>query len=757
MRPLRLPRLLVFSSLIVLGADGLRQGPGYADEPPRPRVTPKADAKRPAAEAQAGWFAFEPGPDAFSPANAIDLRGLNEPSAGDGGPIAVRGGQFVHKTTGQPIRFWGVNITRREDSIETLRLMARGLAKRGVNLVRIHHGYFDQNGDVDMKVVRQAIDVVEAMKAQGIYCHFSIYFLAELSPKPNTPWLKGYNGGTHPFAALFFNADFQEKYRSWWKALLLTPSITTGKRLVDEPAVAGLEIINEDSYLFYTFAEQNIPDAQLRLLEAQFGTWLARRHGSLDKAIKSWGGSAATLKRDDPAGGRMAFRPLWNMAHEKTARDKDTVRFLVEGQRGFYRAQYEFLRGLGFQGVITASNWTTADQEVLGPLEKYSYTACDFLDRHGYIGCHRQGGDLWSIREGHTYADRSALRFDPEEPGKARSFVHPAMDPSYDGRPSMISETTYERPNRYRSEAPLFYAAYGALQDSDAIVHFTYDAASWSVKPNFFMQPWTLSSPAMMGQFPAAALIYRQGLVADGELLVDLDLSTSDLFDLKGTPMPQDAAFDDLRARDVPRGTTLEAGRVIDPLVHFAGRTNVNFIERGKGGTVSRLRDLGPYIDRKRQVVTSSTGQLRLDYGRGLLAIDAPAAQAASGALRAAGPVELKDMTVISGLELGHVAAVSLDGRPLATSRKILLQAMSEEMNSDFATEPAGAGDRRITRLGRDPWLVRDIDARVKFKRPDAAQLKVTALDANGEPVKERNGAAEFRLDPQTLYYLITP
>ena len=35
----------------------------------------------------------------------------------------------------------------------------------------------------------------------------------------------------------------------------------------------------------------------------------------------------------------------------------------------------------------------------------------------------------------------------------------------------MISETTFNRPNRYRSEAPLYYAAYAALQDSGAVVH----------------------------------------------------------------------------------------------------------------------------------------------------------------------------------------------------------------------------------------------------------------------------------------------
>ncbi len=516
-------------------------------------------------------------------------------------------------------------------------------------------------------------------------------------------------------------------------------------RLIDDPAVAGLEILNEDSYLFWTFNSDAIPDPELRLIETQFGAWLKQKYGSIDRALRSWGGQK--IGRDRPAEVRVGFRPLWNMFNEKTGRDKDTVRFLVESQRGFYREMYEFLRGLGFRGVITASNWITASPEVFGPLEKYSYTVTDFIDRHGYFGCRSRGeASEWSVRDGHTYADRSALRFDPEEPGKPKVFVHPAMDPSYDGKPSMISETTWNRPNRYRSEAPLFYAAYGALQDSDAIVHFALDTAAWSVKPGFFMQPWTLMSPAMMGQFPAAALIYRKGLVATGDLLVDLDLKVGDLLDLKGTPLPQDAALDELRLKDVPKGTTLKPGNVIDPLVHFAGRTNVRFTERGGS---SRLKDLKPFIDRRRQVVSSTTGQLRLDYGKGVLTIDAPAAQGISGALREAGAAELKDLSIASKMELGHIVAVSLDGLPLATSRRILLQVMSEEKPTDFRTEPAPGGEKKIASTGHDPWLVKEIDGVVKLKRADASHLKVTALDFNGEPGKSTGTAREIRLVPE--------
>jgi len=43
----------------------------------------------------------------------------------------------------------------------------------------------------------------------------------------------------------------------------------------------------------------------------------------------------------------------------------------------------------------------------------------------------------------------------------------------------MISETTFCRPNRYRSEAPLYFATYGALQDTDCIVHFAFDGSRW--------------------------------------------------------------------------------------------------------------------------------------------------------------------------------------------------------------------------------------------------------------------------------------
>ncbi|HSU52465.1 MAG TPA: hypothetical protein VLT36_00230, partial [Candidatus Dormibacteraeota bacterium] len=423
-------------------------------------------------------------------------------------------------------------------------------------------------------------------------------------------------------------------------------------------------------------------------------------------------------------------------------------------QMSFYSKTHGFLRKLGFKGPITASNWSTASPEVFGPLEKLSYTGCDFIDRHGYFSCNHKGEAAeWSLRNSHTYSDRSGLRFDAEQPGKPKQFVHPAMDPHYDGKPSMISETAWNRPNRFRSEAPLYFAAYGALQHSDGIVHFALDGQSWSVRPGFWMQPWTLMSPAMMGQFPAAALIYRRGLVAPGSVLAEVKLSKEALLRLEGTPLPQDAALDELRLKNIPAGTEVEPGSRIDPLIHYAGRAVVRFVE-GPGSI--KQQDLKPLIDHVAQTVTSSTGELKLDYGKGVLTINAPRAQGASGLLNSVGHFDTSDLTIDSSMELGHIVAVSLDDTPLTTSGRILLQVMSEEKNADFQTEAAADGVKRISNAGVDPWMVKELKGKVRFKRADAAKLTVSVLDFNGYPSSKAGAADELTLLPHVMYYLLT-
>ena len=72
------------------------------------------------------------------------------------------------------------------------------------------------------------------------------------------------------------------------------------------------------------------------------------------------------------------------------------------------------------------------------------------------------------------------------------------------------------------------------------------------------------------------------------------------------------------------------------------------------------------------------------------------------------------------------------------------------------ADELGEAGVLRITSIGQDPWLFRELSGKISFHRADAAQLKVTALDLNGYPLREIGSARDFQLLPGAPYYLIS-
>jgi len=700
-----------------------------------------------------GWFDWNPSKQTIDDVSEIDLRFLNEAFAGQNGNVIAKNGQFFHADNNKPVRFWAVNGPPHEMKGEALRQCAKRLARYGVNLVRVHGQVFTKDGTPDLERVKHAHEVVAAMKKEGIYTHFSFYFPLWFSPSADLDWLPGYDGNKHPFASLMFNPEFQKRYYNWVKTLLTSPSEQYEKGLLNEPAVFGIELQNEDSLFFWTFDSANIPNTQMLILEKQFGNWLAAKHGSLGNAMDRW--KSSPLPRDDIKNGCIAFSPLWSIIQSRSLRDQETVEFLLETQSNFYQQSYDYLRSLGFKGLIHASNWATASPELLGPIEKLSYLPGDFIDRHGYFECNHQGENAaWSIRQGHTFRHRSALRFDAVEVGKPKQFVHPVMDIQYDDKPSMISETTFTRPNRYRSEAPLYFAAYGALQDSDCIVHFALDGAAWSVKPGYFMQQWSLMSPSMMGQFPAAALIYRRGLVAPGEVIADVSLNKKELLELKGTPLPQDASFDELRLQDIPAGgKQIQPGQRLDPLLHYVGRSQVRFTDTKSN---VKVMDLASFVDRKAQTISSSTSELKLDYGNGLLVIQSPQAQGASGNLKSGGKIELADMTIESKMDLAHIIAVSLDEKSIATSRRILLQVMSEERVSGFDVESAEGETKKIIDIGHDPWQVKELQGSVHFKRIDADKLRVQLLNEEGSPQKAFGTAAKISLHPTTVYYLIT-
>lgn len=714
----------------------------------------------PFALAEAGWFAFETPADPFAE-SPIDLRELNEKEAGDGGFIAVQDGAFIHARTGRPIRFWGVNtgneMARRSKA--EIDYFARSLAKRGVNLVRLHGPIYKGSGanfgQIDTEQVTYLHYLIAALKREGIYSCLSIYFPLWVRLGPENSDFPGYTG-QHPFGLLYFHEKFQALYRSWWNYLLTTPNPHTGLALREDPSVAMIELINEDSLLFWTFnpghPNSNIPEPQRALVEKQFGDWLLAQYPekSLD-TIRADFWNGLRTPHDAFAFGRVGLRSLWNVVNDRTPRDQDTVRFLIDLQVRFYRDTYSYVKDtLGFQGLVSSSNWQTASAQYLGPLDKWSNTFTDFMDRHGYFGGKHTGNAAsYSVRSGQRYRDRSAL-FLRSADNTGHDFNNPLFDITYAGQPGIVSEIGWPLPNRFRGEFPVLAAAYGSLQGSDGVFHFAAGAPSWGGLPGKF----EIQTPSQIGQYPATARIFRQGLVKTAPPVATLQLPVEDLLRLKGTSLPTPQNFDQLRSNDIPPDSSPSGIPAIDPLAFLVGRVEANFIK--DTGPRSQVSDLAPFIDHSTKIAKSHTGELTWNWALGLATINAPTAQGITGFLVAAGKLDLADSTMESPLEYGSLLLVALDGSPLATSRKILLQVMSEERPHQWETQTTPDELEKIINTGQPPLLIRNLEGTVSLKRPDAVNLRVTALDANGYPTGEtfKHGNA-ISLRPERFYYLI--
>lgn len=77
---------------------------------------------------------------------------------------------------------------------------------------------------------------------------------------------------------------------------------------------------------------------------------------------------------------------------------------------------------------------------------------------------------------------------------------------------------------------PLLCSLYGSLQDSSGYFFFALSGPDWEQTYTKF----SLQTPVIFAQFPAAAFIYRKQLLQVGSTVVDAKLNLTDLFHLNG-------------------------------------------------------------------------------------------------------------------------------------------------------------------------------------------------------------------------------
>ncbi len=710
-------------------------------------------------ESEEGFFAWEPPADPLREDCPIDLRSLNEPEAGAGGFVRRKGDHFV-LGDGTPVRFWMVQ----GDALMSMRKAmvdhhARRLAKYGVNLVRLGMlGMFNHWKAGDDEAFAAKLDrlhyLIAALKREGIYVYLGHLYWHTHVRVSEDDGFPGHGQGAAPVARLFVDPRMQQWYKQWVRKLVTTPNPYTKLPVAKDPGVAIVEIQNESSMFFWTFKPDGFVPSTREMLQRSFGQWAAKRYGSTSAALKAWGDEKAP-KGDQPRRGLLGLYPIslltgaeWAAPQRNEKRATDQLHWMFELQMGFYRDMVADWRNeLGVRTMISCSNWVTADPKVLGTIERYTYTAGDVICRNSYYGVdyRPRPNRGYAVDVGDTFLGRSALT--------PPSLPQPMTVAHVNHHPYMITENNWTRPNRYRAEWPFLVATYARMMGVDGWTFFALDTPAW----NTSMNVWEVNTPTILGQFPAAARIYREGLVAEAPTVVNDRLSLNDLLRMKGSNVYEMSGRDihwESLLGDYARNSA--EGMNVDPMAFFVGKVNRE-VTTDKPSKLT-LHDLPANIDHRAKIVTSVTGELRWDYGKGVVTVETPRAQGACGFLAKAGRIELADLTLQVGNDYAAVLVVSLDGKPIKASRRLLVQVATEDRPYGFETQPVG-DYRRITDLGGYPLTVRKIDATVTLKA--SAGTKATVLDGNGDRTDRRaeatvdDGDLVIELPAEAIYTLI--
>lgn len=704
----------------------------------------------------------------------LDLSFLNEDQAGKSGFVRLckEGSGFV-LGNGDPVRFWAVSTFVQRDNPDDLQKHARFLAQRGVNMVRYHaainpKGEDTEVTDFDEKAIDQIWKMVAAMKEEGIYSTISPYWAhgGHLGGHVPEEWgIEGYSGdNVGLWGLLFFNEKLQKGYKSWIKELYTQKNPYTGIKLANDPAVGIIQLQNEDSLLFWT--EQDIAAPQRKLLCKKFARWLIKKYGSLDQAYQNWDnfGHEDDTFTENIVGLYKISRMTESQSGGLDKRLTDQLQFYAETMYNFNEEMAEYYREqLGCKQLINANNWKTADPIRLYDAERWTYTANEIIASNSYFngGFHKGPYDGWRIDPGDTFGNISATRL----PRKLPMNIKQVTD-----YPTLVTESAWVDPLVYQAEAPLMVAAYQSLTGQDGFYWFCTGAPTFKKElyhtPEEFadgqhpMKKWNIATPATMGNFPAAALVYRKGYINKGQPVVQEKRSMEDLWQRKTPIIAEDPTYDPNRdLEDVSEDSDIENG--IDPLAYLVGPVQVEFDAKSNENYIHP--DLNKCINHNDKLLTSITGEINLDYGKGLFTIDNDYIKGIAGFAGQKKNFNFDCLKVKIDNKYLSLIITSLDGEKLIDASKILIQVGTVVRPEGWQDKSAPTEDypeaKEVVNTGHLPWRIDKNQVKISCEGLEQiSKAVVIEIDGSVHSTKEldnKNGCFEYQVPEDKMYIIL--
>jgi hypothetical protein len=257
------------------------------------------------------WYRFAP--TNTPQAGQIGMQDWLERPAGKHGRILPQQDKLYYN--GKPVKLWGINLcfAACAPDRELADKRAAFYPKYGINSVRLHK-YMDGPGWAGIQSADSCVQFdpagldrmdyqVARFKEAGIYVKLSANFgTLKLGPadRQYVPYLEEFGSFegdrdriTAPHSAIGYSTELQDLQIRQMVALLDHRNPHTGQTYAEDPAIAFIEIVNEQSILFYTSMNPLKVSPTLRQRTAErFSDWLRAKYASHDGLLAAWGPTA---------------------------------------------------------------------------------------------------------------------------------------------------------------------------------------------------------------------------------------------------------------------------------------------------------------------------------------------------------------------------------------------------------------------------------------------------------------------------------
>jgi hypothetical protein len=442
------------------------------------------------------------------------------------------------------------------------------------------------------------------------------------------------------------------------------------------------------------------------------------------------GGAAGLSPEERLENGTMPLFAHARFGERTPEGQRDWLRFLWETEDAYWQTMQRYLKQeLHVRGVVIGT--------IVGCSTPNLMARLDAVDSHAYWQHPHFPGREWDP-DNWTVGNVSMVN---EPGGVLPSLARRRVE----GKPHCVTEYNHPAPNTFGSEGFLLLAAYGALQDWDAIFPFSYCHRTDRWDTGYFDSFFDIDRhPTKMATLPAAVALFVRGDVQPAREQVLAPLGTGQEIDALRTAH----AWELVNARQA--GVPGEVS-----LVHRVALAT---------GSDKPKPDV-PSVTGPRLV--SDTGELiwdRSEKGRGVVTVNTARSKAVIGYVggkrfELGGVVIEPDRTMQDGWSV--VTLTAREGELARGPARLFVTATGHVENTAMGWKSA-VRDSVGHDWGRAPSLVEGVPARITLPRP-AAGTKAWVLDERGQrkgPLSvegDAKGQAVLKLGPQshTLWYEI--